>query len=133
MKPRVRQRIFRREAAFLIAFAAVAVKLVPAGRILAWAARPPRLVNRFADPELPDQVAAAVQARAAWFNLAAPCLPTALAAQFMLRRRGVTSKLCLGVRRDASALAAHAWLEIDRKVVFGATDGSFVPIAEYGS
>jgi hypothetical protein len=118
MKPRVRQRRLHWEALLLIPLAALTVKLVPASRLLAWAASPPRVIRRFADPELPDQVAAAVQARAALFNLAAPCLPTALAAQFMLRRRGVASKLCLGVRRDASALAAHAWLEIDRRVVW---------------
>jgi Transglutaminase-like superfamily len=133
MKPRTRQFKLRSEAAFLIPLAALAVWLLPAGRLLAWAARPPRIIKRFADPELPNQVAAAVQARAAWFNLAAPCLPTALAAQFMLRRRGVASKLCLGVRRDASALAAHAWLEIDRKVVFGVADKVFVPIARFGN
>jgi Transglutaminase-like superfamily len=133
VKPRVRQRKLRREALLLIPLAALAVKLLPANRILAWSAKPPRVIRRFADPELPDQVAAAVQARAAWFNLAAPCLPTALVAQFMLRRRGVASKLCLGVRRDASALAAHAWLEIDCKVVFGVADKLFVPIARYGN
>jgi hypothetical protein len=133
MKPRVRQRILRREAVLLIPLAAAAVRLVPASRILAWAARAPRFPKRFADPQLPGQIAAAVTARAAWFNLGAPCLPTALVAQSMLRRRGIASKLCLGVRRDGSALAAHAWLEIDRQVVFGNNDGTFVPVAEYGS
>ena len=49
----------------------------------------------------------------------------------MLRQRGVASVLCLGVRRKASALAAHAWLEIDGKIVFG-TDGAYVPVAKYG-
>jgi hypothetical protein len=132
MKPRVRQRKFRREATILIPLATLVVKLLPASRILAWAARPPRVVRRFADPELPYQVAAAVQARAAWFNLNAPCLPTALTAQTMLRRRGIASKLCLGVRRDATALAAHAWLEIDREVVFGATEVAYAPVARYG-
>jgi hypothetical protein len=131
MKPRVRQRKLRREAAVLLPLATMVVKLVPASRILAWASRSPRAPRRFADPELPGQVAAAVTARAAWFNLKAPCLPTALVAQAMLRRRGVASKLCLGVRRDALTLAAHAWLEIDRKIVFGAVE-NFTPVAEFG-
>ena len=131
MKPRVRQRKLRREALFLIALAAAAVKLMPASRILEWAARRPLKPNRFADPELPEQIAVAVNARAAWFNLGAPCLPTALVAQSMLRRRGVASHLRLGVRRDVSGLAAHAWLEIDRKIVFGASDMQFVPLANY--
>jgi Transglutaminase-like superfamily len=132
MKTRTRQRRFRREAVFLIPLAVAVVKLVPASRILAWAARPPRAPKRFANPDLPAEISAAVAARAAWFNLSAPCLPTALVAQAMLRQRGIASKLCLGVRHDASALAAHAWLEIDRKIVFGASDKPFVPIAQYG-
>jgi hypothetical protein len=117
----------------LIPLAALAMRLVSAKRILDWAARPPRTIKRFADPDLPAQVVAAVQARAAWFNLKAPCLPTALVAQWMLRRRGVPSKLRLGVRRDASALAAHAWLEIDHKVVFGAADVAYAPVAQFGT
>jgi Transglutaminase-like superfamily len=132
MKPRVRGRKLRREATFLIPLAAAAARLIPASRVLAWAARPCPVPKRFADPDLPSQVAAAVAARAAWFNLKAPCLPTALVAQMMLRRRGVASKLCLGVRRESSALRAHAWLEIDRKVVFGATEKPFVTVADYG-
>ena len=133
MKPRIRRRKLRREALFLIPLAAVAVKLFPARRILEWAARSPHDPNRFADSELPEQIAAAVTTRAAWFNLEAPCLPTALVAQSMLRRRGVASKLCLGVCRDASGLAAHAWLEIDGRIVFGAAEKQFVPLAYFGS
>jgi hypothetical protein len=130
MKLRVRRRKLRREAMLLIPLAAAAVRMVSASRILSWAARPPRVVRRFADPQLLDQIAAAVGASAAWFNLSAPCLPTALAAQFMLRRRGIASKLCLGVRRDVSALAAHAWLEIDKQVVFGASDMAYGHLPE---
>lgn len=133
MKPGVRQRKLRREALVLIPLAATAVKFVPAQRILDWAARPLRKVRRFADPDLPALVGIAVQKRAAWFNLEAPCLPTALVAQWMLRRRGVASRLCLGVRRDQSALAAHAWLEIDHKVVFGDSDTAYTPLARCGT
>jgi hypothetical protein len=131
MKPRIHRRKLRLEAMILIPMAWLSIRLSPASRVLAWADRPPRTIRRFADPDLPTQVAAAVAARAAWFNLEAPCLPTALVAQFMLRRRGVASRLCLGVRRDGSALEAHAWLEIDGKIVFGAV-GGYAPIAQYG-
>jgi hypothetical protein len=133
MKPRVRQRKLQREAMVLIPLAAAAVKLVSAQRILDWAARPLREIQRFANPDLPGLVGAAVQARAAWFNLKAPCLPTALVAQWMLRRRGIPSRLRLGIRRETSALAAHAWLEIDGKVVFGNSDTAYTPIASYGT
>jgi Transglutaminase-like superfamily len=133
MKPWVRQRKLRREALVLIPLAALAVKLLPASYILAHAARPPARIKRFADPDLPAQVAAAVVARAAWFRLEAPCLPTALVARWMLGRRGVASKLCLGVRRGTAGLAAHAWLEIDQKIVFGATEAAYAPVAKYGT
>ena len=49
----------------------------------------------------------------------AKCLPRALAAQAMLRRRGIPSKLCLGIAREGEALAAHAWLEFGRQIVTG--------------
>ncbi len=117
----------------MIAAAVLAVRLLSAERILSWAARPPYPIRRFADPDLPAYVAAAVQDRATWFNLAAPCLPTALAALWMLRRRGIRSTLCLGVRRETSALKAHAWLEIDGKVSFGASEQPYAPIARYGT
>ena len=94
--------------------ARLAVSLVPASRLLAWAARPPRRPDRFADPDLPARVAQAVDAvgSSRWMN--ALCLPRALAAQAMLRRRGIASRLCLGVTREGGPLAAHAWVEIGR-------------------
>ena len=47
------------------------------------------------------------------------CLPRALAAQTMLRRRGIASKLCLGVTREGGALAAHAWVEVGQEMIVG--------------
>ncbi len=97
MKPRTRLRRLRIEATVALVIARLAVGLVPASRLLAWAARPPRHPDRFADPDLPALVAQAVDAvgSSRWMN--ALCLPRALAAQAMLRRRGIASRLCLGV------------------------------------
>lgn len=48
------------------------------------------------------------------------CLPQALAANFLLRRRGFPAHLVIGVRKDESgAFKAHAWVENDGKVVIG--------------
>ena len=116
MKPRVFWRRLTIEATVAVAGAMLAVWLLPARRITAWAARPPRRVQRFADPDWPLY----------------PCLPCALAPQLMLRRRGTASALCLGVRRDEATLSAHAWVEIDGKVVVGETDQSFTRVAGYG-
>jgi len=41
----------------------------------------------------------------------ATCLPTALALQSLLRRRGIHTDLRLGVRKDRGRFEAHAWLE----------------------
>lgn len=61
-------------------------------------------------------------------------LSRALAAQTMLRRRGIATRLCLGVTREGEALAAHAWLEIGKDVVVGATEISrFTKLATFGN
>jgi hypothetical protein len=61
-------------------------------------------------------------------------LPQAIAAKFMLARRGCTSTLHFGVARDErAALIAHAWLEAGGFIVVG-EDGveNFAPIAQIG-
>ena len=41
------------------------------------------------------------------------CLRQALALQWLLARRGISSELQLGVNKDAGSLNAHAWLEVE--------------------
>lgn len=51
------------------------------------------------------------------------CLTRALAGQYLLRKAGIESNLCIGVMRDDQQnFQAHAWLEKDRKVVLGGSD-----------
>lgn len=47
------------------------------------------------------------------------CLVQALAAWLMFRRRGVESRLHLGVDNSDGRFAAHAWLEVNGTVVVG--------------
>jgi Transglutaminase-like superfamily len=57
----------------------------------------------------------------------------ALAAQTMLRRRGISSRLCLGVARDGDALVTYAWVEVDQIAVFGGAEASrSVRLAVFG-
>src|SRR5262249_37670882 len=126
------RRHLRTEAVFALAIARLAVRLVPASRLLAWAARQPRHPQRFAHPDLPAQVAEAVDWAATRRWMQAVCLPRALAAQAMLRRRGIASGLCLGVARDGKSLSAHGWVEIDRKRIIGESDQPFTPVAQFG-
>jgi hypothetical protein len=64
----------------------------------------------------------------------AACLPRALAAQAMLRRRGVASRLCLGVAREGQVLSAHAWLELGQDVIIvgEAQAPRFIRLVEFG-
>ncbi|HVU32164.1 MAG TPA: lasso peptide biosynthesis B2 protein [Opitutaceae bacterium] len=53
------------------------------------------------------------------------CLPQALAAKWMLRRRGIANTLYLGIaagRETESAMTAHAWLRSGDKIITGARE-----------
>ena len=66
-----------------------------------------------------------------WMN--ALCLPRALAVHAMLRRRGIASRLCLGVARDGQKLVAHAWVEAgDTPVILDPTSTHFTRLAQFG-
>jgi Transglutaminase-like superfamily len=59
------------------------------------------------------------------------CLPQALAVQRMLRRRGIPSRLHLGVTSPAVG-EAHAWVTVaERPVVGGAGIERYVPLAAF--
>jgi hypothetical protein len=53
----------------------------------------------------------AVRATAAFMPFRAACLQQAVAAQAMLRRRGITGVVHLGMDRRGDRREAHAWLE----------------------
>ena len=70
------------------------------------------------------RVAWAVTSAARHLPLPTTCLIESLAAQTMLRRRGVDCELRLGVKRpaDRSSIAAHAWIVHEGAVVIGRVD-----------
>jgi Transglutaminase-like superfamily len=133
MTPKALRRVYLREAAVTLVLARLAVRFVAPAHLLAWANRPPRRIRRFAAGEA-NWVAWAIEVLCAkrWTN--APCFPQALAAHAMLRRRGIASKLCLGVARDNGALVAHAWVEVGTDVIVGRSEpGAFTRLAEFGA
>ena len=53
------------------------------------------------------------------------CLPQALAARWMLERRGIASNLFIGTQRDEARVARfHAWLKVGDEWVTGLCDES---------
>lgn len=55
--------------------------------------------------------------------IAIVCLPRAIAAQWMLTRRGIAPRLIIGVMpgdTPDTAHALHAWVEVDGRIVIGA-------------
>jgi hypothetical protein len=69
------------------------------------------------------------------FKWAQQCLVQAMAAQWMLQRRGFTSTLYLGVRKDDyDALSAHAWLRTGPDILVGAENQpEFRVVALFGN
>jgi hypothetical protein len=86
------------------------------GRILGWFVR--REPEGTSDPSLPGRVGLAVT----WASRVVPgatCLTQALAAQVLLERRGLPTRLHIGIARDQQAVRAQAWLESQGVTVIG--------------
>jgi len=132
MKLRTRRRLYLREASVAFLLARLAVRLIAPARIFAWVDRPLRRTSRFSGDEV-GWINWAVDTIATKSSGNKLCLPHALAAHAMLRRRGIASRLCLAVAREQQELAAHAWIEIDERTTIGDTGGNrFTRIAEFG-
>jgi hypothetical protein len=112
------------EAATLLLLIRIAFLLLPfhtIERALArWYPRRRAASSRVAPASTAQRVGAAVRA-AAQRVPGTTCLSEALAAETMLRARGVTSTRHIGVRAPAAGvpLDAHAWLEAHGAIVVG--------------
>ncbi|WP_315836053.1 lasso peptide biosynthesis B2 protein [Bradyrhizobium prioriisuperbiae] len=131
MKAGTRRRNYLTEAAVLLVAARLGVRLLSPERVFAFANRRIRR-NRFAADET-AWVSWAIDAASAWRWLRGPDLARALAAHTMLRRRGIASRLCLGVLSEGEALKPQAWVEVGRKVVVGGAPAPrLARLAEFG-
>jgi hypothetical protein len=132
MKVTTIRRVYLREAAVMLVLTQLAVRFVSPARLFAWANRPPRRIHRFASDEI-GWIAWAIESLGAPRWTHSLSLPRALAAHAMLRRRGIASRLCLGVARDGDDLATHAWIEIGKERVVGGSEADrFTCLAEFG-
>jgi hypothetical protein len=128
MKLTTMRRVYLREAAVTLILARLAARILRPAQLFAWANRPPRRIRRFATDEA-RWVAWAVENTGA--RMKAPSLPRALAAHAMLRRRGIASRLCLGVARQDDALETQAWVETSADTIVGDASG-FTRLAAFG-
>ena len=117
------------EAAVLLTVSTLAVKLLPAPRVT-------RLLGQTSGEGASDQTAeSAKRARRVGWTVERVagvlpwhpvCLPQAVAARWMLRRRGIACVSHLGIT-NARPLTAHAWVTVGDVVVQG---GSVAGIPE---
>jgi hypothetical protein len=72
------------------------------------------------DPHEIDRIAWAVDAVSRHMPVDVTCLTQALATEFLLGRLGQPSNLRIGVAKDEqNELQAHAWIEIEGRVLIG--------------
>jgi hypothetical protein len=87
-----------------------------------------------ASAQLARAIGSSVTAVAPWLPWRCLCLEQAIAAQLMLRRRGIASTLYLGVGRGEQALEAHAWLRSGELILTGATGRErYAVVASYAA
>jgi hypothetical protein len=134
LPPRERRRAV--EAAVELARASLELRLVPSSRTVALLGRPRQGVpDEGVDPgrlREAERVGAAVAAVAGRLPWRPTCLRQALAAQRMLRRRGIPAHLHLGVTGPEEG-RAHAWVTVCGRAVVGQPGHErFVPLAMFG-
>ncbi|MCI0435345.1 MAG: lasso peptide biosynthesis B2 protein [Gemmatimonadetes bacterium] len=122
------------EATLVLGIASAAVRLLTFPRVA-------RRLGEFRKESPEGEARAAVTAarRIRWAVFAASrrlpwkplCLPQAIAAKIMLRRRGIASTLYLGVDRK-DGFEAHAWVRVGRTIVTGgASHASYVVVSSF--
>ncbi len=116
-------RALLREALLALVGARLAILLLPFRRVAGRASRPPKGVVRHGTPEEIGALRWAIRAVARRAPFRALCFEQGLAAQAMLRRRGIASTLYYGVGKPGGgAFAAHVWVRAGSEDVIG-TEG----------
>jgi hypothetical protein len=112
-----------REALVALALARIAMACLPFRRIAAWLGTPGTETPPTAAPDqirLADSIGWAVGVVARRVPWDSRCLAQALAATWMLRRRGLEGTVSFGADRGESRqLLAHAWLRFGPRLVTG--------------
>ena len=128
-------RLLLLEAGFCLAIAAIAISVLPFRHIGRLAARPlrrPKLPRQAREREV-RRIRWAITSTAARVPWRALCFEQGLAAQFMLRRRGIPSVLYYGAAQDEqTGLYAHVWVrDGDIDVIGGEIANRFAILATF--
>ncbi|MCW3797521.1 lasso peptide biosynthesis B2 protein [Sphingomonas sp. BN140010] len=119
------------EAAAAVTAASLAIRLLPFRWLVVLMGRAdPRGTSTAVDPAHVRVAVRRASRRLPWRTL---CFQEGLATHWMLRRRGLASRLHYGIRQQADALSAHVWVEVGGMPVIGAEEPATAhsPVAVY--
>lgn len=121
------------EAGLLLTFAAAAIGFLPFTRVAGLASGRGTPLAGLGDAETIRELRWAVEAVARRLPFRAKCFERGLAAQWMLRRRGVASNLFYGIARNADGeLSAHVWVRTGTIDVIGCENSrDFAEVAKF--
>lgn len=112
-------------------------RALPFNRVRAFCERVCRESNGPADPDIRiniQRVARLVEIAARYSPARTTCLTEALTLAWLLSRRGIATKIRIGVARQDSCVIAHAWLEREGRPVYGLSDeNAYAPLLPVGS
>jgi hypothetical protein len=125
------------EATLWLAVAALAIAVLPFCQVGRLATRPIRQLEPSPEGRLREvkRIRWAIEVSAPHVPWCAVCFQQGLAAQFMLRRRGVPSVLYLGAAMDGgTGLSAHVWVrDDDFDVIGGEISSRYAQLAAFSS
>ncbi|MDV3348225.1 MULTISPECIES: lasso peptide biosynthesis B2 protein [Cyanobacteriota] len=80
-----------------------------------------------------QQIATAITMVSPYTPWRSNCLAQAISGKLMLRMRGISSTLYLGLSNEGTQLAAHAWLRVgEQTITGGAIAAQYQVVAFYG-
>lgn len=116
------RRMLLAEATFCLLVARLVLIIVPFPRLMRMITRPIRRgeIHGTARVEQRNQVRQAIYTMRLRMQDQTTCLHRAIAAQFMLRRRGISSTIYFGaIRQPGEGLTTHAWVQDGTEGVVG--------------